>query len=226
MKAAICVFPGSNCDRDVAVAVARYSGQAPLMVWHQETELPPVDVIILPGGFSYGDYLRAGSMAAHSPIMNAVKARAEAGVAILGICNGFQMLTEAGLLPGTLMRNQSCQFICRETFVKVEQCRPPFTANYPLGQPMKIYIAHDSGNYQAPEAELARLEGEGRIIWRYCDAAGEVNESANPNGSAHHIAGIINESGNVMGMMPHPERNADPALSAALSGRPLFEALA
>jgi len=226
MKSAICVFPGSNCDRDIAVALAKRAKHAPLMVWHKDTELPKVDLIILPGGFSYGDYLRTGCMAAHSPIMKEVVARAKAGVWVLGICNGFQILTETGLLPGTLMYNASRKFICREVYVKVERCAPPFTSAYKRGEPQSIYIAHHAGNYQASRDMLARLEDENRIALRYCDAQGKSDmASANPNGSANHIAGIVNVEGNILGMMPHPERNADPALSPSLSGAPLFDSL-
>ena len=225
MKVAICVFPGSNCDRDMAVAVEKRLGIKPLMVWHQQRRLPDVGLVILPGGFSYGDYLRAGSMAAHSPVMAEVAAFARRGGAVLGVCNGFQILTESGLLEGALIRNASCRFICREVFVKVENAKTPFSSAYDEGSVHKIYIAHHDGNYQADTDTLKKLEAEGRIVFRYCDEAGSVNGASNPNGSVNNIAGIINDKGNVLGMMPHPERNADEALSSSLGGAFLFESI-
>jgi phosphoribosylformylglycinamidine synthase len=225
MKAAICVFPGSNCDRDMAVAIEETLGTKPAMVWHKETALPKADIVILPGGFSYGDYLRAGCMAAHSPIMKEVIAFARSGGAVLGVCNGFQILTEAGLLAGALIRNQSCKFICREVFIKMENNQTPFSSTYPMGSVHKIYIAHHDGNYQADASTLEQLEKDNLVVWRYCDAHGEINESTNPNGSMNSIAGLINKTGNVLGMMPHPERNADADLSSSLGGRLLFESI-
>ncbi len=225
MKAAVIVFPGSNCDRDIATSIKKRCGGAPQMIWHKQTALPPLDLIILPGGFSYGDYLRPGSMAANSPIMREVIAYANRGVAVLGICNGFQVLTEAGLLPGALMRNAGLKFVCREVFVKVESQRAPFTSCYALDRVEAIYIAHHDGNYYADAATIAVLEDHNRIALRYCDTDGQANQRSNPNGSTHNIAGIFNEAGNVLGMMPHPERNADPALSSSLGGAALFDSL-
>lgn len=222
MKAAVIVFPGSNCDRDVQVALTQSMGRPPLMVWHRDAAFPDVDLIVVPGGFSYGDYLRAGAMAANSPAMVETKRRADAGVAVLGICNGFQILAETGLLPGVLMRNASLKFICRDVHLRVEESRPPFTGRYRKGQVIRIPIAHHDGNYFADQETLARLEGTGRIVFRYADKSGEASSRANPNGSAANIAGIVNEEGNVLGMMPHPERLADPVLSGS-DGRAMFE---
>ncbi len=216
MKSAVIVFPGSNCDRDLAVALREVSGAAPAMVWHQESALPDgLDLIAVPGGFSYGDYLRSGAMASLSPVMRAVKAAAERGVAVLGICNGFQVLTEARLLPGALMRNSGIRFVGRDVAVIVENSQSAFTARYDAGEEITIPVAHHDGNFQADPATLDRLEGEGRIVFRY---AGEVN------GSARRIAGIVSEAGNVLGMMPHPERMAE-AAHGGLDGRRLFEGL-
>jgi len=216
LKSAVIVFPGSNCDRDLAVALEKTSGTAPLMVWHRETELPEgLDLVALPGGFSYGDYLRSGAMAARSPILGAVKAAADRGVAVLGICNGFQILTEAGLLPGALMRNSGLHYICREVPLKVENDRSAFTRRYRAGEEIVIPVAHHDGNYQADADTLDRLEGEGRVALRYSDRC---------NGSARDIAAILNERGNVLGMMPHPERMAEEA-HGRTDGRRLFEGL-
>lgn len=224
MKAAVIVFPGSNCDRDAATALAHVAGRAPVMVWHRDADLPEVDLIVVPGGFSYGDYLRSGAMAAHSPIMAAVKARAEKGVRVLGICNGFQVLTEAGMLPGVLMRNHKLKFICRDVLLKVETSRSDFTAGYDAGQVIRIPVAHHDGNYFAEPAVLDRLEDEDRVAFRYCDAAGNATAEANPNGSQRNIAGVLSENRNVLGMMPHPERLADPLLGGT-DGAPMFQAL-
>ncbi len=224
MKAAVIVFPGSNCDRDAATALAHVTGRAPVMVWHREADLPEVDLIVVPGGFSYGDYLRSGAMAAHSPIMAAVKARAEKGVRVLGICNGFQVLTEAGMLPGVLMRNRKLKFICRDVLLKVETSNSDFTAGYNAGQVIRIPVAHHDGNYFAEAAVLDRLEDEDRVAFRYCDAEGHATAEANPNGSQRNIAGILSEKRNVLGMMPHPERLADPLLGGT-DGVPMFRAL-
>ncbi|MEA1015079.1 phosphoribosylformylglycinamidine synthase subunit PurQ [Sphingomonas sp. LY54] len=216
MKSAVIVFPGSNCDRDLAVAIRDVSGQAPIMVWHRETELPKdLDLIAVPGGFSYGDYLRSGAMAAQSPVMQAVKEAADRGVSVLGICNGFQILTESGLLPGALMRNAGISFVCRDVELTVENSQSAFTSRYDAGEQIVIPVAHHDGNYTADEATLDRLEGEGRVAFRY---AGECN------GSARDIAGIINDKGNVLGMMPHPERMIEPA-HGRTDGRRLFEGL-
>ena len=216
MKSAVIVFPGSNCDRDLAVALGQVTGSKPAMVWHRETELPAgLDLIAIPGGFSYGDYLRSGAMAARSPVMRAVREAAERGVAVLGVCNGFQILTEAGLLPGALMRNANLHFICRDVPLKVENSQTAFTSRYEAGESVTIPVAHHDGNYQADGETLDRLEGEGRIAFRYADAC---------NGSARDIAGIVNEAGNVLGMMPHPERMVEPA-HGGTDGRRLFEGL-
>jgi phosphoribosylformylglycinamidine synthase len=224
MKASVIVFPGSNCDRDAAVALEAATGMAPRMVWHGDSELPESDLIVLPGGFSYGDYLRSGAMAAHSPIMRAVTDKARQGVAVLGICNGFQVLTETGLLPGTLMRNASLKFICKDVHVRPERGDTPFAAEYPEGRAIRIPVAHKDGNYFADEDTLDRLEGDGRIAFRYCSEDGEITEAANPNGSRRNIAGLYDESGRVLGLMPHPERAADPLLGG-IDGRLLFESL-
>ena len=216
MKSAVIVFPGSNCDRDMAEALRLVTGRAPAMVWHREDRLPDgLDLIAIPGGFSYGDYLRSGAMAAQSEVMWAVKEAAERGVAVLGICNGFQVLTEARLLPGALMRNAGINFVCRDVALKVENSQSVFTARYDAGEEIVIPVAHHDGNFQADEETLNRLEGEGRVAFRY---AGEVN------GSARNIAGILNEAGNVLGMMPHPERAVEDA-HGLTDGRRLFEGL-
>ncbi len=225
MPAAVIVFPGSNCDRDVAVALEAALGRPPAMVWHREQALPACELIVVPGGFSYGDYLRSGAMAAHSPIMRAVVARAHAGTPVLGICNGFQILTEAGLLPGVLMRNASLKFVCRDVFLRVERTDTVFTRAYAKGQVIRVPIAHHDGNYFTDPATLRRLEDSGRIAFRYCDADGNVTPEANPNGSLANIAGVLNEAGNVLGMMPHPDRLAE-ALLGGTDGRPMFAALA
>lgn len=225
MIASVIVFPGSNCDRDVARALQAATGRAPHMVWHGETQLPASDLIVLPGGFSYGDYLRAGAMAAHSPIMHAVVQSARAGVPVLGICNGFQMLTETGLLPGALMRNASLKFICRDVHLRVESTETPYTRLYSVGQVVRFPVAHHDGNYFADQDTLDRLEGEGRVIFRYCDADGVVTQDANPNGSQRNIAGIASADGRILGLMPHPERLADELLGGA-DGRALFSGLA
>jgi phosphoribosylformylglycinamidine synthase len=194
------------------------------MIWHRESTLPPLDLIVIPGGFSFGDYLRWGAIAAHSPIMRAVKQRANAGVLVLGICNGFQVLTETGMLPGAFVRNAGLRFVCKEVFLRVDNNRTPFTAQYRRGQVVRMPIAHNEGNYVADDNTLARLRGEGRIAFRYCDARGVVDDAANPNGSLDGIAGIVNEHGNVLGMMPHPERAADPELGG-VEGRAMFDGL-
>lgn len=216
MKSAVIVFPGSNCDRDLAVALRNVSGNAPTMVWHRETELPDgVDLIAVPGGFSYGDYLRSGAMAARSPIMRAVIDAAERGVFVLGICNGFQILTEAGLLPGALMRNAGISFVCRDVPLTVTNTQSAFTSLYLAGEAVSFPVAHHDGNYFAEPETLARIEGEGRVAFRY---------AAPVNGSANDIAGLLNDAGNVLGMMPHPERMIEPAHGGS-DGRRLFEAL-
>ena len=214
LRAAVITFPGSNCDRDMAVAIERVTGTAPLRVWHADAELPErLDFIALPGGFSYGDYLRSGAMAANSPVMRGVKQHAERGVPVLGVCNGFQVLTEAGLLPGALMRNASQNFICRTVPLKVENSTSLFTAGFASGQTIDIPVAHHDGNYFADEDTLDRLEGEGRVAFRYVE---------NCNGSQRDIAGVLNKAGNVLGMMPHPERAVD-AAHGGTDGAALFE---
>jgi phosphoribosylformylglycinamidine synthase subunit PurQ / glutaminase len=216
MNSAVIVFPGSNCDRDLAVALEHVTGRAPAMVWHRETELPEdVDFIGIPGGFSYGDYLRSGAMAARSPIMRAVADAAGRGVPVLGVCNGFQVLTETGLLPGALMRNAGLHFVCRPVALTVENSQSLFTSQYDSGEQITIPVAHHDGNYQADPETLDRLEGNGRVAFRYAE---EVN------GSARRIAGILNDAGNVLGMMPHPERALEPA-HGNTDGRRLFEGL-
>ena len=216
MRSAVIVFPGSNCDRDMAEALRQVTGRAPEMVWHRDSALPgALDLIAVPGGFSYGDYLRSGAMAANSPIMRSVKEAADRGVAVLGVCNGFQILTEAGLLPGALMRNAGIRFVCRDVPLKVENSQTAFTSRYQAGEEVVFPVAHHDGSYQADAQVLDRLEGEGRIVFRY---GGECN------GSARDIAGIVNEAGNVLGMMPHPERAVEPA-HGRTDGRRLFEGL-
>lgn len=212
--AAVLTFPGSNCDRDMAVAIERASGVAPVRVWHGDTDLPEkIDFIALPGGFSYGDYLRSGAMAANSPIMRSVIAAAQRGVPVLGVCNGFQVLTEAGLLPGALMRNASQNFICRTVPLTVENDQSLFTRSFDVGQEIHIPVAHHDGNYFADKDTLDRIEGEGCVAFRYVD---------NYNGSRRDIAGVLNASGNVLGMMPHPERAVDRA-HGGTDGLMIFE---
>ena len=225
MKAAVVVFPGSNCDRDVAVALEASAGRAPAMVWHAELALPPCDLIVLPGGFAHGDYLRAGAMAARLAIMADVVRRAAAGVPVLAICNGFQVATEAGLLPGALTRNAGLRFVCRDAFLRVETTGSPFTAPYDTGQVVRMPLAHLDGNYFADPETLARLEGEGRVAFRYVDSGGTAGAHANPNGSINHIAGILDRNRTVLGLMPHPERAADAALGGT-DGRAMFDGLA
>ncbi len=224
MQAAVIVFPGSNCDRDVAVALEASIGRPPRMVWHRDSGLPKVDLLVVPGGFSYGDYLRCGAMAAHAPIMRAVCKQARRGVPVLGICNGFQILTEAGLLPGALLRNANLHYICRDVHLKVERNDTIFTQKYRKDSVIRIPVAHGDGNYFADLGTLERLEGEGLIAFRYVAPDGVATPSANPNGSCHHIAGIFDSGRRVLGLMPHPERLADPRLGGE-GGRPLFDGL-
>ena len=203
MKPSVIVFPASNCDRDAAMALEQASGKKPAMVWHGETSLPDTDFIVLPGGFSYGDYLRAGAMAGRSPIMRAVVEKAQGGTPVLGVCNGFQILCETGLLPGALLRNAGLNFVCRTVTLAVDNAQSMFTSGYEKGQFVDMPVAHHDGNYFADDETLDRLEGEGRIAFRYVD---------NPNGAARNIAGLLNDAGNVLGMMPHPERVISPIL--------------
>jgi phosphoribosylformylglycinamidine synthase len=224
MHAGVIVFPGSNCDRDVAGALASVTGRPARMIWHQATDLAGLDLIVIPGGFAYGDYLRAGAIAAHSPVMRAVKARAAAGVLVLGICNGFQVLTEAGLLEGVLLRNAGLRFVCHDVFLRVETVRTPFSRGYAAGQVVRMPIAHNEGNYFADDATIARLFDEDRVVFRYCHGDGRIDDAANPNGARDAIAGIVNRAGNVLGLMPHPERAAEPLLGGT-DGRLLFTGL-
>ena len=203
MKPSVIVFPASNCDRDAAIALEKITGKAPHMVWHGDADLPDTDFIVLPGGFSYGDYLRSGAMAARSPVMRAVIEKAKAGTPVLGICNGFQVLTETGLLPGALLRNAGLNFVCRTVTLRVENAQSMFTSGFAKGQTVDFPVAHHDGNYFADDETLDRLEGEGRVAFRYLD---------NPNGSARDIAGVLNDAGNVLGLMPHPERVISPLL--------------
>lgn len=213
-RSAVITFPGSNCDRDMFDALDKVSGATPLKVWHGDAELPEgLDFIGVPGGFSYGDYLRCGAIASRSPIMRAVADAAERGVPVLGVCNGFQVLTESGLLPGALLRNAGLRFVCREATLTVENAQSLFTAGYTPGQAIRIPVAHHDGNYYADDATLDRLEGEGRVAFRYADDV---------NGSARSIAGVLNDAGNVLGMMPHPERAIEAAHGGS-DGRVLFE---
>ena len=225
MRAAVIVFPGSNRDGDVARAIAQASGRQPDSVWHTETVLPAgTDLVVLPGGFSYGDYLRCGAIAGRAPIMDAVRAHAARGGLVLGICNGFQILCESGLLPGVLMRNADLRFVCRMQHLAVERADTAFTRAYAKGQVIKVAIAHGEGNYEADDETIARLEGEGRVAFRYCDASGDTRRE-NPNGSRNSIAGIYSDKLNVLGLMPHPENLIDP-LVGGVDGRPLFSGLA
>jgi phosphoribosylformylglycinamidine synthase subunit PurQ / glutaminase len=226
MRAAVILFPGINREGDAARALGRATGTEPAIVWHAERELPEgLDLLVLPGGFSYGDYLRCGAIAARAPIMKAVGDHAARGGLVLGICNGFQILCEAGLLPGVLMRNAQRRFLCRMQHVRVENAQTPFTRRYAPGQVVKFAIAHGEGNFVADEATIERIEAEGRVAFRYSDAEGRVGVETNPNGSTHSIAGVFNERFNVLGLMPHPENLIDP-LVGGIDGRALFASLA
>ncbi|NDF12027.1 MAG: phosphoribosylformylglycinamidine synthase subunit PurQ [Proteobacteria bacterium] len=224
MKAGVIVFPGSNCDRDVADALKNAMGTAPQMVWHADTSLPKLDLVVVPGGFSYGDYLRSGAIAAQSPIMREVVTHANNGGYVLGVCNGFQVLTEAKLLPGTLLRNRGLKFICRDLSLKVENTDTAFTKGYDKGQVITIPVAHHDGNYFIDADGLKTLEGNGQVAFRYSDTEGAVNDNTNPNGSLGNIAGIFNEKKTILGMMPHPERLADAAIGGT-DGKALFDSL-
>lgn len=224
MQASVIVFPGSNCDRDVKVALQN-SGFSVQMIWHGETSVPPGGLIVLPGGFSYGDYLRCGAMAAHSPIMRDIVAKANAGTPVLGICNGFQILCESGLLPGALLRNASLHFICRDLHLRVEAPDTMYTNAYRKGQVLRIPVAHHDGNYFADKTTLERLEDENQVVFRYVDATGVPSQGSNPNGSQHNIAGICSPNGRVLGLMPHPERLYEPTLGGT-DGRGMFESIA
>lgn len=224
MSIAVVTFPGSNCDDDARHAFEGVLGVPVTMVWHDAAELPKVDAVVIPGGFSFGDYLRSGALAALSPVMRAVARFAEGGGPVLGICNGFQILTEAGLLPGQLARNRTLSFQCRDVHLRTETSRAPFTSRLAVGEVLRLPIAHNEGSYYASAETLARLEEEGRVVFRYCDARGEISDAANVNGSANAIAGIVNERGNVLGMMPHPERATEQLLGYA-DGRGVLASL-
>jgi len=225
MKAAVLVFPGINRERDMARTLRLISGHEPAMVWHAEADLPPgTDLVVIPGGFSYGDYLRCGAIAARSPVMDSVRTYAAKGGLVLAVCNGFQIACEAGLLPGVLMRNAGLKFVCRDIFLKVERSDTPFTRGYNAGQVIRIPTAHGEGNYTADAETIARLEGEGRVIFRYVGPSGARDPALNVNGSTNAIAGIVNERGNVLGMMPHPENHVEAAMGLT-DGRGLFAGL-
>jgi phosphoribosylformylglycinamidine synthase len=224
MKSAVVTFPASNCNRDMFDALEKITGQRPHEIWHQDTDVPNVDLIALPGGFSFGDYLRCGAMAARSPAINAVAAHAERGGNLIGVCNGFQVLTEMGLLPGALMRNRSLKFVCKTVQLKVENENSTFTNAYSQDQVINIPVAHHDGNYFADDETLSRIEENGQVAFRYVDCNGEATATANPNGSQNNIAGIINKHGNVLGMMPHPERLIEEA-QGGTDGRGFFESI-
>jgi phosphoribosylformylglycinamidine synthase len=225
MQAAVVVFPGSNREQDVVQALERSLGRKPAIVWHRDSDLPAADLIVIPGGFSYGDYLRCGAMAAYSPIMRAISERARRGTPVLGICNGFQVLTEAGLLPGALLVNRTLKFHCRDVHIRVETSASLFTRGYNAGQVIRVPVAHHDGNYFADAETLDRLEGEGRVAFRYCAASGALDDDANENGSARAIAGVLNETKTVLGLMPHPEDATDPLLGS-IDGRAFFDGIA
>jgi phosphoribosylformylglycinamidine synthase len=225
MKAAVVTFPGSNRDHDMLVALEKVTGQRPASVWYTETELPPLDLVVLPGGFSYGDYLRSGAIAARAPVMRAVADHAARGGLVLGVCNGFQILCEAGLLPGVLMRNAGLKFICRDVHLRVETTDTLFTRRYASGQVIRTPVAHGDGNYRCDDETLARLKGENRVAFRYVDATGNQTADANPNGSLDAIAGVLSAKRNVLGLMPHPENLIEP-LQGGTDGCALFEGLA
>ena len=224
MKSAVVTFPASNCNRDMFDALEKITGQRPHEIWHQDTDVPNVDLIALPGGFSFGDYLRCGAMAARSPAIKAVAAHAERGGNVIGVCNGFQVLTEMGLLPGALMRNRSLKFVCKTVQLKVENENSTFTNAYNQGQVINIPVAHHDGNYFVDDETLARIEDKGQVAFRYVNHGGEATKEANPNGSQNNIAGIMNERGNILGMMPHPERLIEDA-QGGTDGRGFFDSI-
>jgi phosphoribosylformylglycinamidine synthase len=225
MNATVIVFPGSNRDQDMARAIALVTGRAPTIAWHADTTLPPnTDLVVLPGGFSYGDYLRCGAIAARAPIMDAVRAHATRGGLVLGVCNGFQILCEAGLLPGVLMRNARLKFMCHDVFLRVERSDTPFTRRYNAGDVIRVPAAHGEGNYIADAETVARLEGDGRVLFRYSAPDGRLDPAYNFNGATNAIAGIVSEKLNVLGLMPHPENHVDAALGCT-DGRGLFESI-
>jgi len=224
MKSAVIVFPGSNCDRDMAVALEQITGQKPHMVWHKESSIPDVDLIAVPGGFSFGDYLRCGAIAANSPIMRAIVDQANRGTRVLGVCNGFQVLTESGLLPGVLMRNAKLKFVCKDVWLKCENRASNFTNAISKDAPIRIPVAHHDGNYFDTADNLKRLNDQNQVAFRYVDQNGEATAEANPNGSQENIAGVFNQAKNVLGLMPHPERLVDEALGGS-DGRSVFQSL-
>jgi len=226
MKSAVLVFPGINRERDMARALRLISGREPAMVWHADRDLPAgTDLVVIPGGFSYGDYLRCGAIAARSPVMDAVRAHADKGGVVLGVCNGFQILCEAGLLPGVLMRNTRLRFICRDVCLRIEHSDSPFTRGYNAGQVIRVPVAHGEGNYIADAETIERLEKENRVLFRYTSPEGRLDEAWNVNGAINAIAGIVNERGNVLGMMPHPENHVEASIGVT-DGRGLFAGLA
>jgi phosphoribosylformylglycinamidine synthase len=226
MKSAVVVFPGINRERDMARALELISGEKPAMVWHAESELPAgTDLVVVPGGFSYGDYLRCGAIAARAPVMDAVRAHAARGGLVLGVCNGFQILCESGLLPGVLMRNVALKFICHDVYLRVERSDSPFTRGYNAGQVIRVPVAHGEGNYIADEDTIARLEGEGRVLFRYTAPDGALDPAWNHNGATNAMAGVLNAGGNVLGLMPHPENHVEAAMGCT-DGRGLFAGLA
>jgi phosphoribosylformylglycinamidine synthase subunit PurQ / glutaminase len=225
LRAGIVIFPGTNRERDMAIALTRAAGGLePVMIWHKDTTLPPLDLVVLPGGFSHGDYLRCGAMAAHSPVMRAVRDFASGGGHVLGVCNGFQILTEAGLLPGALLRNAGLRFLAQDHHLRVERADTAFTRGYAEGDVIRAVLAHGDGNYAADASTLDRLEGDGLVAFRYCHPDGEVAADANPNGSARSIAGIYSADRRILGLMPHPEDYVDP-LMGGQDGLPLFQGL-
>jgi phosphoribosylformylglycinamidine synthase subunit PurQ / glutaminase len=224
MKVVVVIFPGSNRERDLCAALALVTGHEPIRVWHRDATLPESDLIVLPGGFAYGDYLRCGAMAAHSPIMRGVRERAANGTPLLGICNGFQILTEAGMLPGALLPNRSLRFTCRDIHLRVENNQTIFTCGYAAGQTIQVPVAHHDGNYTADAETLDRLEDQGLVAFRYCGRGGDLSDAVNFNGSARAIAGIFNDSRTILGLMPHPENAVDPLLGST-DGRAFFDGL-
>jgi phosphoribosylformylglycinamidine synthase subunit PurQ / glutaminase len=224
MRAVVVIFPGSNRERDICAALALVTGREPVRVWHGDTAVPESDLIVLPGGFAYGDYLRCGAMAAHSPVMREVRERATKGTPVLGICNGFQILTEARMLPGALLPNRSLRFTCRDVHLRVENNQTIFTCGYEAGRTIRVPVAHHDGNYTADPETLDRLEDRGLVAFRYCGPSGEISDEENFNGSARAIAGIFNETRTVLGLMPHPENATDPLLGGT-DGRAFFDGL-
>ena len=224
MKFGVIIFPGSNCDHDAYWTIQQVARQSVTFLWHESHDLENCDAVIVPGGFAFGDYLRTGAIARFSPVMESVRNFADGGGIVLGICNGFQILCEAGLLPGVLMRNARLKFICHDVHLRVERSDTPFTRGYNAGQVIRVPIAHGEGNYEADEETLKRLEGEGRVLYRYCSPEGTVDEPSNINGAAHSIAGIVNQRGNVLGMMPHPENHVEDIMGCT-DGRGLFAGL-